>query len=78
MRRNDKVPEAVGRVLLKEIHPKGDEADTWLGEIYAQRLKEYKQATITLTDPDTMEITVKAGFMRRTVKWSRSAGLPER
>ena len=76
VRRNDNKPEAVGRVLLKELVNDEGDASSWSGQIYAERFKEYKDAAITLTDPDHMQIRVKVGFMSRTVDWTRAPTLP--
>jgi hypothetical protein len=73
--RNDKKPEAVGRVLLKDLVAE-DEAQSWSGQIYAERFKEYKDAIVTLPEPGRMEIKVKVGFMSRTVQWNRVDALP--
>lgn len=74
--RNDKKPDAVGRVLLKDLVADGDKAQSWSGQIYAERFKEYKDATVTLPEPTRMEIKVKVGFMSRTVQWNRVDALP--
>jgi hypothetical protein len=72
VRRNDNKPEAVGRVLLKGVVAQEGSAG-WVGQIYAEKLGEYKDATITLPEPDQMQIVVKVGFMSRTVNWARAA-----
>jgi hypothetical protein len=72
VRRNDNKPEAVGRVLLKDVVAQEGSAG-WVGQIYAEKLGEYKDATITLLEPDQMQIVVKVGFMSRTVNWTRAA-----
>lgn len=76
VRRNDVKPEAVGRILLKDVVEDEDEPGSWRGQIYAERLKEYKDAEITLPDADHMSIKVKVGFMSRTVTWTRAESLP--
>jgi len=75
VRRNDKKPEAVGRVLLKDVVRHGE---TWVGQIYAERFEEYKDAEISLPDPDHMEIKVKVGFMSKTVTWTRDKAIPDK
>ena len=77
VRRNDEKPEAVGRVLLKDVVADGSAADGWRGQIYAARLEEYKDAEISLPQPDRMEIKVKVGFMSKTVTWTRAAAVPQ-
>jgi hypothetical protein len=70
VRRNDNKPEAVGRVLIKDLVVEAGGA-SWVGQIYAERLKEFKDATITLPEPERMQIVVSVGFMSRTVSWIR-------
>ena len=67
----------MGRILLKDLKAREGEADRWNGQVYAERLEEYKDAEITLPEPDQMQIKVKVGFMSRTVNWTRVSGLPE-
>jgi hypothetical protein len=74
--RNDEYPERVGRVLLKDLAPDPDQADIWQGQVYAERFEEYRDAQVSLPADDQMEITVKVGFMSRTVNWNRVAELP--
>ncbi len=74
--RNDEHPDRVGRVLLRELIADKEEPGSWKGQVYAERLEEYKDAGITLTGPDHMQIKVKVGFMSRTVTWTRAAGMP--
>jgi hypothetical protein len=70
VRRNDNKPEAVGRVLIKDLVVEEGGA-SWVGQIYAERFKEFKDATITLPEPERMQIVVSVGFMSRTVNWIR-------
>jgi hypothetical protein len=80
--RNDKFPERVGREILKGLEADGAEQNLWRGQVYAERLGEYKDARISLPEPNRMEIKVKVGFISRTVEWVRvdkvpaSAGTP--
>ena len=74
--RNDKFPERVGRELLKDLVPADDAEETWLGQVYAEKLGEYKDAEITLADPELMKIKVKIGFISRTLEWQRVENLP--
>ena len=71
--RNDKYPERVGREILKDLQADSSEQGLWRGQVYAERLGEYKDAEITLPKPGQMEIKVKVGFMSRTVEWIRAA-----
>ena len=72
VRRNDDKPEAVGRVIIKDLVAE-EGGTSWVGQIYAARLKEFKDATITLPEPERMQIVVSVGFMSRTVNWTRVA-----
>ena len=74
--RNDKFPDRVGREILKDLEADGSEQGLWTGQIYAEKLGEYKDAEITLAEPDLMTIKVKVGFMSRTVKWQRVEAVP--
>ena len=74
--RNDKFPERVGREILKDPVKEDPEQALWKGQIYAEKLGEYKDAEITLAEPDRMAIKVKVGFMSRTVEWRRVDAVP--
>ena len=74
--RNDEFPERVGRELLKDLKADDSEQDMWTGQIFAEKLGEYKDAEITLAEPDRMAIKVKVGFISRTVEWQRVDEVP--
>ena len=74
--RNDKFPERVGREILKDLVTEDPEQALWKGLVYAEILGEYKDAEITLAEPDRMAIKVKVGFMSRTVEWRRVDAVP--
>jgi uncharacterized protein (DUF2147 family) len=74
--RNDKFPERVGREIVKDLEADESEENLWRGQVYAERLGEYKDAEISLTEPDRMAFKVKVGFMSRTVEWVRVAEVP--
>ena len=74
--RNDKFPERVGREILKDLTKDDSEAGLWNGQIFADKLGEYKDAEITLAEPDRMIIKVKVGFMSRKVEWLRVDEVP--
>jgi hypothetical protein len=57
----------VGRILLKDVVSDEKKPGRWCGRVYAERLQEYKDAEITLPEPDRMQIKVKVGFESRTV-----------
>lgn len=74
--RNDKFPERVGREILREIQADGSRDNVWQGQVYAEKLGEYKDAEISLKEPDLMQFKVKVGFMSRTIDWVRVDALP--
>jgi len=77
VRRNQEYPDRVGRIVLKDIASDADNPGNWRGQVYAERLKEFKEAEISMPNPDSMQIKVKVGFMNRTVGWTRAAELPK-
>ena len=74
--RNDKFPDRVGREILKDLKADDSGDGQWTGQVYAEKLGEYKDAKITLAKPDLMTIKVKVGFMSRTIEWRRVEALP--
>jgi uncharacterized protein (DUF2147 family) len=74
--RNDKFPERVGREIVKDLKADGSEENLWHGEIYAERLGEYREAEISLPESSQMEFKVKVGFMSRTIEWVRVEAVP--
>jgi len=76
--RNDVYPERVGREILKDLRADDKQQGLWRGQIYAEKLGEYKDAEINLSGSGEMEITVKVGFMSRTVDWVRVDEVPEK
>jgi hypothetical protein len=77
VQRNDNKPEAVGRVILKDVVIDENEPGTWRSQVYAARLEEFKDAEITLPEPDQLQIKVKLGFMSRTVTWTRAVAVAQ-
>ena len=75
--RNDKFPERVGRKILKDLQADKKKQNLWRGQVYAERAGEYKKAEVSLTEDDLMKITVKVGFMSRTLEWKRVESVPE-
>ena len=71
--RNDKHPERVGREIVKGLEADQSEENLWHGQVYAERLGEYRDAEISLPEPNLMKFKVKVGFMSRTVEWTRAA-----
>jgi len=68
--RNDDQPQTVGFQVVRELIT-GDDANVWKGEVYVPQLDNYKSVSITLLDQQTLRMTVKIGFLRRSVEWSR-------
>ena len=76
--RNDKFPDRVGRKILNDLAADKSKQGLWHGQIYAEKLGEYKDVEVSLPEADRMLITGRIGFMSRTVEWVRVDKLPER
>ncbi len=74
--RNDKFPERVGREIVRELQADESKDNLWRGQVYAEKLGEYKDAEISLSEPDLMQFKVKVGFISRTVEWVRVDAVP--
>ena len=74
--RNDKFPERAGREIVKDLKADGSEENVWIGQVYAEKLGEYKKAEISLPAADRMEFKVKVGFISRTIEWVRVDKVP--
>ena len=74
--RNDQFPERVGREVLKDLEADDSESNLWHGQLYVEKLGEYRNAQISLPDPGRMEFNVKVGFMSRTIEWLRVEEVP--
>ena len=74
--RNDKFPERVGREFLKNLVARDSEEGPWQGQVFIERLGEYKDAEISMAKPDRLNIKVKLGFMSRTLEWHRVDKVP--
>lgn len=75
--RNDVYAERVGREILKDLRADDKQRGLWRGQIYAEKLGEYKDAQINLSGSGEMEIKIKVGFISRTVDWVRVDEVPE-
>ena len=73
--RNDNRPDRVGFLVVTDLAV-SDEPGEWSAQVFAAQLGEYRNATITLVSDDLMAFTVKVGFIRRTVEWSRVPEVP--
>jgi hypothetical protein len=74
--RNDVYPERVGREIAKGLVADASEGALWRGQVYAERLGEYKDAEVSLPAPDKMRFKVKVGIMSRNVDWIRVDNVP--
>ncbi|MCR9104159.1 MAG: DUF2147 domain-containing protein [Gammaproteobacteria bacterium] len=74
--RNDKFPERVGREFVKDLKPDESEVNLWRGQVYAEKMGEYRKAEVSLPEPGRMEFKVKVGFVSRTIEWMRVDGVP--
>ena len=75
MLRNDNRPDRVGFLVVTDLEAT-DDPNEWSAQVFAAQLGEYRNATITLESDDLMAFTVKVGFIRRTVEWSRVKEVP--
>lgn len=75
MLRNDNRPDRVGFLLVTDLVASGEPSE-WSAQVFAAPLGEYRNATITLESDDLMAFTVKVGFIRRTVEWTRVKEVP--
>ncbi|MDA0650216.1 MAG: hypothetical protein O2876_04410 [Proteobacteria bacterium] len=75
MLRNDNRPDRVGFLLVTDLVASGEPSE-WSAQVFAAQLGEYRNATITLESDDLMAFTVKVGFIRRTVEWTRVKEVP--
>ena len=75
MLRNDNRPDRVGFLVVTDLES-SDDPNEWSAQVYAAPLGEYRDATITLESDDLMAFTVKVGFIRRTVEWTRVKEVP--
>jgi hypothetical protein len=74
--RNDRFPERVGRELLKDLKAEDSEEGAWQGQIFVERLGEYKDAEISAAGSDRLNIKVQVGIMSRTLEWQRVDTVP--
>ena len=75
MLRNDNRPDRAGFLVVTDLEA-SDDPNEWSAQVFAAPLGEYRDATITLESDDLMAFTVKVGFIRRTVEWSRVKQVP--
>ena len=70
---NEKFPERVGRVLLKDLAPDPKRDNRWTGQVYAEQFGEYRDVEVSLTEKGILRFKVKVGFISRKIDWVRSA-----
>ena len=75
MLRNDNRPDRAGFLVVTDLEA-SDDPNEWSAQVFAAQLGEYRNATITLLRDDLMAFTVKVGFIRRTVEWTRVKEVP--
>ena len=75
MVRNDNRPDRLGFLVVTDLEA-NDDLNEWSAQVFVARLGEYRKADITLSSDDRMVFTVKVGFMRRSVEWSRVPEVP--
>ena len=75
MIRNDIRPDRLGFLVVTDLEA-SDDPNEWSAQVFAARLGEYRKAEITLAADDRMVLTVKVGFVRRSVKWRRVSEVP--
>ena len=63
---------------MRGLQSEASDGLQWTGEVYAAALGKYKDAEITLVEPDVMRFKVKVGFISRSVTWQRIAALPDK
>ena len=73
--RNDKFPERVGAIFIKDIKADASKQSLWHGTAYIRKLEDYKDVEISLSEAGTMQVTGKVGFFSRTVEWLRADNL---
>ena len=75
MVRNDNRPDRSGFLVVIDLEA-GDDPNAWSAQVFAARLGEYRKAKITLSADGRMVLTVKVGFIRRSVEWRRVSEVP--
>ena len=68
--RQDEKPEAVGKTLFRDLAYDA-ESQSWSGRIFVLKLEKEKDVSVVLESPEQFEMTVKAGFIKKTATWNR-------
>jgi hypothetical protein len=67
--RNDKFPDRVGSIFIKNIKADESEPNLWHGTAYILKLESYKDVEISLSETGKMLLTGRMGFFSHTVEW---------
>jgi uncharacterized protein (DUF2147 family) len=70
---SDNPKAQIGRQLIKDLK---NEKGEWKGKLYAPKKKEWVDAEMDLVDDD-LNITIKAGFFKKTIEWKKVASASE-
>lgn len=64
---SDNPKAEIGKQLIKDLK---NEDGEWKGKLYAAKKKKWVDAEMELED-DNLKITVKAGFVKKTIEWKK-------
>ena len=67
--RNDKKPSAVGQLLFSEISQNDNK--NWEGLIYVPQLDRNHPMVLELTNPQLIEVKVRVGLVKRTIRLNK-------
>ena len=67
--RNDKKPSAVGQLLFSEISQNDNK--NWEGLIYVPQLGRNHPMVLELTNPQLIEVKVRVGLVKRTIRLNK-------
>ncbi|MFT7403668.1 MAG: hypothetical protein ACI955_000723 [Zhongshania sp.] len=76
--RNDKYPERVGSVILKNLKADKSKQHLWHGLIYVEKMGEFKNVEVTAPKQERMITKGKVGFLSKSVEWQRTDKIPVR
>ena len=68
---NEKYPERVGEVFLRDLTANDSGAD-WIAQIYVRQLDSFRQAKLSMPETNRLRLTIKMGFLSRSVDWVRA------
>jgi uncharacterized protein (DUF2147 family) len=76
--RNDKYPERVGSVILKNLKADKSKQQLWHGLIYVAKMGEFKNVEVAVPKQERMITKGKVGFLSKSVEWQRVDKIPVR